>query len=318
MIRSVALVPYTRFVPLRGCAVVSEGWWLVLRGDDGVVGRGDAITWPGFGATPDAVADALHRSVPALVGADERDVEAILAGVEPSPARFAAELAWLDLCAQREGTSIAAMLRPDPATDVRSHVLVDSAGAAARAARQGARHFKLKISADVARSAATARAIVHECPGARLRLDANRRLQPSQAERLLVEVAELPIDWLEEPCADPAANRALPRLGIPLAADETVVELGLAAALEWADVAVIKPMFVGGLRAALQLADEAVCAGAWVCVTHALESAVGQRGATAVAAAFRVGVHGVASTEGVCISSAGGRDTELPVAGRAA
>jgi O-succinylbenzoic acid--CoA ligase len=86
----------------------------------------------------------------------------------------------------------------------------------------------------------------------RLRLDANRHLEPGLRAELETWCRELPIEWLEDPCDTLAASRALcDELGVALAVDEFLPavpdDTGCATWLEtWRPAAVIlKPSLLG-------------------------------------------------------------------------
>lgn len=299
MIEAVRVVPYTLSTHVRGETVVRPCWWINVVTDDGMIGRGDAATWQGFGSEPDAVESGIHAMASALLQ-QRSDQLGSLPGTWPAEARHAGELALLEIAAQRSGRSPADVLAaqlglPAPQSHVEAHTLVNSPDEARAAVLHGnAAALKIKVTRDVERSIALVRAIAAACPNTPMRLDANGRLTHAGARRLCEQVHELPIDWLEQPFDRLDSFRELSGLGVRLAADESVLREPLAAVFEAADVVVIKPMFVGGPVAALKLALQAENAGRQVCFTHALESPVGRRGAQSVALAWGRGVHGVA------------------------
>ena len=133
-------------------------------------------------------------------------------------------------------------------------------------------------------------------PDVRLRVDANGRWDPETARARVDRLAALGVEWVEQPVAALCDLGALRGRGVPIAADEVVSRAPTDAVLEAADVVIVKPMFVGGLRAALTLARAALHAGRVACITHALESRVGRMGAWHAAAALHEPslVHGVA------------------------
>ena len=82
---------------------------------------------------------------------------------------------------------------------------------------------------------------------------------------------------------------------VPIAADESVV-LDPAGTLDIPGLAqvVLKPMFVGGLVAARDIANRAHSQAMSVCITHAMESDVGRLGALHLASVQPIqGVHGL-------------------------
>jgi len=288
------VIPYEVPLQVRGRRLKRRGWWLRLHRDGGLQGCGDAAPWPGFGAGPEQVAADLEALQRLLPGRRIRDCLAEVPHLAAtSCARHALELALLDLDGQRRGQPIAALLSDEPATVIDSHALVVDAEQAQAAATVGAAALKLKLSGSPAQAAARAARIANAAPAIPLRLDANGAYAPSEAHELLERLAPLAPQWVEQPVASLVDFALLRRHGVPLAADESVIGEPTEAVLALADVVVIKPMFLGGLRAAWSVAASARSANRGVCITHALESPVGRIGALHLAAAFGQGVHGL-------------------------
>jgi len=136
-------------------------------------------------------------------------------------------------------------------------------------------------------------------PGIRLRLDANQAWGLDEAIRLLDAAGNLPVESIEEPLAspDPAALRRLQqRTPISLALDESLVRFDLDELLGAPPVrrVVLKPMALGGARAALRLARRLHEAGMETVVTTTTDSAVGVWTAVHLAAALGQGGGGMA------------------------
>jgi O-succinylbenzoate synthase len=284
---------------------VREGVLLRLEGDDGAVGWGDAAPLPGFSReTPAEARAALDAAASALVGRDldprslaRLDVPAwaaLDAAALPSSARFALDLALLDLAAQAAGRPLPQALHPDPAVTLplngllmgEGDAVVAQAGALAAA---GYAAVKLKVGRrPVGQDVETVRAVREALgPHVALRLDANRAWAPAEARAFAESVADVGVAYVEEPLRDPAGLPALwADTGLPVALDETLQEPGGPAALRgWAAAAVLKPTLVGGLAAALRLAAAARAVGVRPVLSAAFESGVGLRGVAAVAAA---------------------------------
>lgn len=164
-------------------------------------------------------------------------------------------------------------------------------GQAALVAREayeqsGATTFKVKVAepgepvaADVARVAAVRAAVP---AGSRLRVDANGGWSLAQAREALPQLGEL--EYVEQPCASLADCAAVRDLA-PVALDEAVRLAGadVDALRTAADVVVLKPTPLGGVRPALALAERL---GLPVVVSGALDSAVGLSVGLALAAAL--------------------------------
>ncbi|UCE84923.1 MAG: o-succinylbenzoate synthase [Deltaproteobacteria bacterium] len=297
---------------------VREGFLLELVAESGLVGCGEALPLPGFGLeTADRAGDALRAMAAALRGRDARDPGAALDAIEPSwpgapCARGAADVALHDLAARLSGRSVAECLAEasPPRAGVPVSALLPDRGseAVAEAARlacdAGFRTLKLKVgvqglAADEARVAAARRAAGGEVS---LRLDANGAWSECGALRALERLARYGLEFVEQPVpADDGATLARLRAKspVPIAADEALRDPASAARLiacEAADVFVIKPAVVGGLRAAGRIAADARAAGVDVVVTSFLDSALGVAAALQLAAALPTRrAHGLAT-----------------------
>lgn len=269
------------------------GWHVVLEAG-GAWGIGDVAPWPGFGPGPAEVGAALAR-LDVSAG-----ITAALVAALPSPVAHGVEQALLDLLARLRGVPLAALLAEPHAAAVASHRLVRDAAEARAAVEAGAPALKIKVGGPLEGDVARLGAIRDAAPGAPLRLDANGAWSRTEAARAVAALAAFAPQWIEQPLPAPDLDglAALARTSAaPLAVDESVALFG-ERAFGCAEVAVIKPMFVGGLRRALALAHAARAAGRAVCVTHALDSAVGRLGALHLAAALEgpdgAAIHGLA------------------------
>jgi O-succinylbenzoate synthase len=158
----------------------------------------------------------------------------------------------------------------------------------------GARTVKVKVAErgqtladDVARVRATRAFLGAE---GRIRVDANGGWNLDEAERAAHALAGFDLEYLEQPCASvPELAELRARLhdwALPVAADESVrkAEDPLAVARAGAaDLLVLKVQPLGGVAAALRIADEA---GLPVVVSSALDTSVGLAMGAALAAAL--------------------------------
>jgi len=166
----------------------------------------------------------------------------------------------------------------------------------ARTRAAGCRTAKVKVAEagqslteDLARVAA-----VRDALGAdgRVRVDANGAWSVAEAESAIAALARYELEYVEQPCrtvAELATLRVrLAKAGVdvPVAADESIrrtedpLEVARCAA---ADVAVLKVQPLGGVRAALGIAEQI---GLPVVVSSALETSVGLAAGLALAAAL--------------------------------
>jgi o-succinylbenzoate synthase len=287
---------------------VREGALLALTTKSGLTGYGEALPLEGFGAESPAVAcEVLDGLAHLLIGRDPRDLDNLLDEVEAfapdaPAARAAADSALFDLAARVRETRVAELIAaPDAArarVAVSALILGGEPVAAAREAHlaldRGFRTLKLKVGAfdldlDEARVAA-----VRDAVGAqmKIRLDANGGWKESQAGEAIARFATHRIEFLEQPveagdlCALARLRAASP---FPIAADEA---LNGGRAIDEifernaADILILKPAVLGGLRAAVRIAARARAEGVGVAVTSALDSAVGLAAALQLAAAL--------------------------------
>ena len=142
-------------------------------------------------------------------------------------------------------------------------------------------------SADIERVAAVRDALDAAGPGGRIRVDANGAWQVDQAARLLRRLGRYDLEYAEQPCATLDELARLRRLtDIPVAADESIRKaedpLRVRAAGA-ADIVMLKVQPLGGVRAALRVAE---ACGLPVVVSSAVDSSVGLAAGVALAAAL--------------------------------
>ena len=158
--------------------------------------------------------------------------------------------------------------------------------AAALALGSGCKTVKVKVGDD--QSLDRVAAIRSACgPGVRIRLDANGAWDVETALRLLTRLAVYDIELVEDPVAsleELAAVRG--RAGMPVAAEScirTTADARRLRQLEAADVIVLKPQRIGGVRQALRAAEES---GLPAIASSALETSVGLAAVVALAASL--------------------------------
>jgi O-succinylbenzoate synthase len=158
-------------------------------------------------------------------------------------------------------------------------------------AASGCRTAKVKVAergqpagADIARVEAVRDALG---PDGRIRIDANGAWDVDQAERALRELGRFGLEYAEQPCAtlDELA-RLRRRVNVPVAADESIRRADDPMAVRAAgaaDIVVLKAQPLGGVRAALAIAE---ACGLPVVVSSAVETSVGLAAGVALAAAL--------------------------------
>lgn len=158
-------------------------------------------------------------------------------------------------------------------------------------AASGCRTAKVKVAErgqpdadDVARVEAVRDALG---PDGRIRVDANGGWDVDRARRMLRELGRFALEYAEQPCATLAEMAELRRhTDVPLAADESIrrAEDPLRVrAVGAADIVVLKVQPLGGVRAALRVAE---ACGLPVVVSSAVDTSVGLAAGVALAAAL--------------------------------
>jgi len=184
---------------------------------------------------------------------------------------------------------------PPPVRDrVPVNVTVPAVGpeqAHALVAASGCRTAKVKVAergqtlaADVARVEAVRDALG---PAGAIRVDANAAWDVEAAERALRELGRFGLEYAEQPCPtlDELAELRR-RVDVPVAADESIRRAADPLAVRAAgaaDIVVLKAQPLGGVRAALAVAD---ACGLPVVVSSAVETSVGLAAGLALAAAL--------------------------------
>jgi O-succinylbenzoate synthase len=163
-----------------------------------------------------------------------------------------------------------------------AHALVSAS--ACRTAKVKVAERGQSLADDIARVEAVRDALG---PAGAVRVDANAAWDVGQAERALRELNRFGLEYAEQPCPDLDDLAALRRrVDVPVAADESIrrAEDPLAVrAAGAADIVVIKAQPLGGVRAALAVAE---ACGLPVVVSSAVETSVGLAAGLALAAAL--------------------------------
>ena len=279
-------VSWTSFrLPLRapfrtaaGEITCRDGLLLRLSTDADIVGLGEASPHPALG--PGAVRrveENLERLEPRLLGLRVECLEPSPGPDIPPALACALDTAVLDALARARGVGVARLLSESvrASAPVNATIAAESDNEAvteAAAAREaGFRCVKLKVGIarsleDERRKVAAVRAALG--PDIALRLDVNGAWSAEQAVRAIRSLEEFGLELVEQPVA-PGDLEGMARVraacGVPIAADEDVTDAAAASRLlegGAVDALVVKPMVVGGLRLAMQIAAMARTAGA--------------------------------------------------------
>jgi O-succinylbenzoate synthase len=187
---------------------------------------------------------------------------------------------------------------PEPVRDrVPVNVTVPAVGpdrARELVAASGCRTAKVKVAEkgqaegeDIERVAAVRDALDAAGPGGRIRVDANGGWSVEAAARMLRRLDAYGLEYAEQPCATLAELAALRRrVDIPVAADESIRKADdplRVRAAGAADIVMVKVQPLGGVRAALAVAE---ACGLPVVVSSAIDTSAGLAAGLALAAAL--------------------------------
>ncbi len=299
-------IPFRRmFVTSGGAQQVREGVIVKLESDSGIYGLGEIA--PLRAKTVRNVVHLLTFLQRRIAGIEVDDIPQAtrrLGARKEVNAAIACglDIAACDLLAREARVPVVELLggcrrRLVP---VNATIAEDTPAMAAQSARRavesGFRCVKLKVGmrGEIERECALVGAVL-DAMGARalLRLDANQAWDVDTAINYISELhASFEFEFIEQPVA--AGNieglaRVRRMVDVPIAADEAVTSLDTARAIietGAADLLVIKPMIVGGLRPALEIIHMAAAMGVESVVTTTIDSGVGIVAALHLAASF--------------------------------
>ena len=300
-------IPFHRpFVTAHGNQIERRGVLLQLRTDNGLVGLGEAAPIPGSAprAWSDAAAllEALQASLPGRGLEETTDVIRLVDHLHPAAVaavRCGLDTAACDVLAQAAGMPVALWLHSQSSETVPVNATIalpeaaSAADAAAKARASGFSCIKLKVGMAAEVEAERERvAAVRRAAGNRLklRLDANGAWGVEQAIHTIQALERYDIELVEQPvaCGDVAAlRRVREAVSTPIAADEEVDSIAAAERVLGAGAAqvlVIKPMVVGGLRPARRIIERAQVQGVSCIVTTTLDAGIGTAAALHLAA----------------------------------
>lgn len=260
---------------------------------DGAEGWGEAAPNRFYGETPESVAGALPRLEQALDGCDPRHLDDAEQRMRRAlrwngAARSAVSAALHDLAAKRLGVPLHRMWGLDPsrapASSFTIAIAADDAELAARveaAAAYPILKVKLGYAGGPARDAAAVRRVRELAPDKVLRVDANAAWSAKPAVRMSEELAELGVEFVEQPVAagDVDGLRFVRERGrLPVVADESCVDAADVARLAAAgavDGVNLKLAKCGGLREALAIIATARAHGLLVMCGCMIETSLG-------------------------------------------
>jgi o-succinylbenzoate synthase len=274
-------------------AIREREGFLVRIGHAGTRGLGEAAPLIGWTETRTECRDALARAGEI---ADHLDWGIVLAKTGAPAARHALALALLDARGRAAGEPLYRTLggTRTEAVPVNATLGVGdpetTAEAAADAVAEGFNCLKLKVGGRDLETDLDRVRRVREAVDARLRVDANGTWDRGSAERAVDALADLGVSYVEQPlpAEDLDGLAALRGRGIEIAVDESLAAYDIEQVLDAgaADVAILKPMVLGGTDLAREVALRAREAGVEPVVSTTIDSVVARTGAVHLAASI--------------------------------
>jgi len=298
-------LPLTRPLIIRGIEQRQrEGAILVIQSASGAFGFGDIAPLPGVSHESLSQSIRAVRSVVEHLKGESLDADLVFGKrydpdrALPPTARFAVESAFLAWMAMEAGMSLRHVLGDEVRDIVPVNGLLDGDSElclqeAKAAMDAGFRSLKIKVARrDLRAEANMVRSISSTLPhGVSMRLDANRGWEREQVDEFVQLIADVKIEYIEEPLRNLDELPDFIESGIiPVALDETLVERGARAFDEHPGIvaAVIKPSIQGGLVDALDLSRQAVGVGIRPVISSLFESGIGIRALAELAASIGI------------------------------
>ncbi len=274
-----------------------DGFLVRITDADGTVGYGEASPLPGWTESAANCETALDRAREAFRNGG---THAALKTVDRSVAgRHAVTLALADLEATREATTLYRYLGNGPLVarvpvnaTIGDADPMETARRAREAVDRGFDVCKVKVGRrSVAEDLDRLRQVRETIgPGPAIRVDANEAWTYDEAETALSTCADLDVSMLEQPLPAGAleGHAALRGNGVAIALDEGILEHGVDAICDAkaADAVVLKPMALGGIDIARQVAAWLTELGITPLVTTTIDAVVARTAAVHLAAAI--------------------------------
>lgn len=278
-----------------GTIETREGF-LIRVSDGDRSGLGEATPLPGWTESLETCEAALDRAASSIADGEQAALESV---DRTAAARHGVSLALADLSAVGDSTPLYRHLGAServarvPVNATVGDGPADETAADARAAvDEGFDCCKVKaglrtVDEDVDRVRAVREAVG---PGIELRVDANGAWTVDEARRALRGFADVDVTVLEQPLPAGAleGHAALRDTDVAVALDEGLLEHGVDAIVDAdaADAIVLKPMALGGVDVASQVATWSAEAGMVPIVTTTIDAVVARTAAVHLAAAI--------------------------------
>jgi len=281
----------------QGSFQARKGWLVMLTDEAGITGYGDCCPMPEAGTeTHTQSGDCLHGLAQQPRDKLQKELEQYHASHPATCCGISTAL--LDMQARQQQLPLGQLLNKKASREISLNAaagtLMNINHAGLQQMQQlGFQIIKLKVGiTDPADELAQLYHLSKQLnQSTMLRLDANRAWDPQQAAYFIDGIQGLPVESLEEPLRVPMLaelEKLQSSTSIPLAMDESISGIGAKVLIRSGAVRrlVLKPMALGGLQSAMNIAQQAQQVGMDCVVTSVLESAAGIWAASQLAAAI--------------------------------
>jgi o-succinylbenzoate synthase len=277
----------------RGTIDSREGFLVTIE-TEGTTGVGEATPLPGWTEPLEECREALERARRASKNSWDAALDAL---ADTPAARHGLALALYDARSRAAGVPLYRHLDGDYTEHVPVNATIgdgtveETAEAATTAVESGFDALKIKVGARAVADDADRLSAVREAigPDIELRADANGAWNRAEAHAALDAFVDCDLAYVEQPLtsADLTGHATL-RGQMDIALDETLAEHSVETVLDAdaADVLVLKPMVLGGLDRAREVALAARNANLDAVLTTTVDGALARAGAVHVAASL--------------------------------
>jgi o-succinylbenzoate synthase len=281
------------FETAKGVVTHRKGFIIQLTNENGVYGRGDICPFPQFGSETYEEAEKFLNSFTQNLSLNLDDIQSSFdnnfngAGAYPA-AKCGLEQALFTLIAREQKTSLNHLLDRKSRQEVKVNGVIGllnsrkSAALAEELVQEGFTTIKLKAGREkFTEDLEVIKAVNSAVPASiKLRVDVNGLWSSDQASENLRQLDKFNIEYIEQPVSTADAfNKLAKETSIPLAADESVRNMGDAVRLikeKSVKFLILKPMMIGGILPMLKIYDLAKKNDIGVVITSSFESGIGR------------------------------------------
>ncbi len=277
-----------------------------IETDEGIIGLGEASPSSRItGETIGTVVDIIESKIkPLLIGKNPLNIERIMDEINSAilhnpSAKCAVDIALYDILSKYAKLPLCKLLggfKEEIVTSVTVGIkgVKDTVLETIELVEQGAKIIKIKIGLDPVEDIEKIRAMREEIGyDIKIRIDANQGYEPREVIKVLNEIEQYEIEFVEQPVAYwdiQGLIQVKESVGIPVMVDESLLSSYDAINLikaEACDIFNIKLMKAGGIREAIKISNIAESAGISCMLGCMVETRIGVGAATHLALALK-------------------------------